>query len=207
MQGHPVLASIYDGFVYPAERLFYREYREWLAENLDGRVLEIGVGTGAMLPYYPPDIDLHAVEPDSYMRRQATKKARKLDVDIQVLDARAEYLPYRDDSFDAVVASLVFCTIPDVEKALSEVHRVLESDGEFRFLEHVRSDGIQGRVQDLLAPAWYRVAGGCHLNRRTDTTIEETGTFELVESKKLGILVPPVKPHVRGRAVPIKSRN
>lgn len=115
------------------------------------------------------------------MRRQAVRRARELELDIRIADAGAETLPFADDSFDAVVASLVFCTIPDASAALGEVARVLKPGGEFRFLEHVHGEGTLGTAFDALAPAWKRVAGGCHLNRETDELFRMDDRFSLVD--------------------------
>lgn len=107
-------------------------------------------------------------------------------------------LPFADESIDVVIASLVFCTIPDVEGALSEVARVLKPGGEFRFLEHVRGDGTIGIAHDVLAPVWYTVAGGCHLNRETDEVFWTDDRFELVDYTRVDDDRIGVVPLVRG---------
>lgn len=119
------------------------------------------------------------------MRRQAVERTRDLGLDIEIEGAGAEALPFADDSFDVVIASLVFCTIPDFDAALSEVTRVLKRGGEFRFLEHVRGEGAVGVAHDVLAPAWHTVAGGCHLNRETDEMFRADNRFELVDYTRL----------------------
>jgi ubiquinone/menaquinone biosynthesis C-methylase UbiE len=169
------------------ERTVLPAHREYLTAGLSGRVLDLGAGTGAMFPYFAsrPDIELCAVEPDPAMRRQARSKAADLDLTVDIADARAEALPYDDDSFDAVVASFVFCTIPDPGAALGELARVLRPGGEFRFLEHVRADGVAGRLHDLFAPAWHTVAGGCHLNRETGDLFRTDDRFAIVEYRRL----------------------
>ncbi|WP_345779744.1 class I SAM-dependent methyltransferase [Haloplanus halobius] len=140
----------------------------------------------------------HAIEPDLYMRRQAEEKARTYSLDVTIDDSPAESLPYRDDTFDVVIASMVFCTIPDVETALSEVSRVLKPGGEFRFFEHVADDGWRGRVQGVLAPLWKRLAGGCHLTRQTALRFAAEPTFDIVEIEPLHLGVTPIRPFVRG---------
>lgn len=191
---HPVVARLYDAVMAVPERTIMPAHREALAEGLSGRVLEIGAGTGAMFPYYE-NVELHAVEPDPHMRTQANARAEELDVAVSLSDASAETLPYDDSSFDTVVASLVFCTIPDHEAALAEVARVLEPGGEFRFLEHVRGEGVAGRAHDLLAPAWHTVAGGCHLNRETGGLFQRDERFQLDSYDRS----PGAVPMVRGR--------
>lgn len=144
-----------------------------------------------MFPYFGEatadggDIMLFAIEPDPHMRRQAVERARDLGLDIEIESAGAEALPFADNSFDVVIASLVFCTIPDFDAALSEVARVLKPGGEFRFLEHVRGEDAVGVVHDVLAPAWHTVAGGCHLNRKTDKIFRDDARFELVDYTRL----------------------
>ncbi len=202
---HRLLATLYDPVTWVAERTLFRPHREYLTADLDGRVLDLGAGTGAMFPYFADAIEgganfkLHAIEPDPHMRRRAVKRAERLGLDVDVQSARAESLPYPDDSFDVVIASLVFCTIPGVEEALDEVARVLRPDGEFRFFEHVAADGWRGGFQQVLAPLWCRLAGGCHLTRRTTEAFVAVEEFEVLEIERLSTGVPPVAPFVRGR--------
>lgn len=180
---HPIVSRLYDPVMAIPERMVLPEHRTSLATGLSGRVLDLGAGTGAMFPYVAEqdDVALHGLEPDPHMRRQARNRATELGLSVTMMDARAESLPYDDDSFDYVVASLVFCTIPDQEAALDEIARVLRPGGEFRFLEHVRASGIIGRVHDFVAPAWHLAAGGCHLNRKTGELFLADNRFELVE--------------------------
>ena len=203
-RGHPIFAAVYDTLNRMGEGTFLHEHRQYLAQDLQGSILDLGAGTGAMLPYFDQAaprgsaIELHGIEPDPYMLRRAERKAENEGVNIRIEPARAEQLPYPDETFDRVVASVVFCTIPDVDEALREVHRVLKIDGEFRFLEHVRSEGRLGRVQDSLAPFWKHVSAGCHLNRETRQAIVES-PLEMVELDTIeGIF--PTKRIIRGTA-------
>jgi ubiquinone/menaquinone biosynthesis C-methylase UbiE len=200
---HPIFARLYDPVMKPAERTVLADHRRYLVDKISGAVLDLGAGTGAMFPYFSEatadggNLTLFAIEPDPHMRRQAVERARKLGLDIEIESAGAEALPFADDSFDVVVASLVFCTIPDFDTALSEVARVLKPGGEFRFLEHVRGEGAVGVAHDALAPAWHTVAGGCHLNRETDEMFRDDDRFELVDYTRVED-VPQVVPVVRG---------
>ncbi|RNJ26340.1 class I SAM-dependent methyltransferase [Halosegnis longus] len=198
---HRFFAAIYDPATAVAERTVLRPHREYLVEELGESVLDLGAGTGGMFPYLPTGGErrLHAVEPDPHMCRQALAKAAELNLDIDISDASAESLPYADDRFDTVIASMVFCTIPDIETALTEVSRVLKPGGEFRFFEHVHADGWRGRVQTLATPIWRRLAGGCHLNRRTVSHLTASRSFDVVEIDRLDFGVTPVWPFVRGR--------
>ncbi|WP_394327418.1 class I SAM-dependent methyltransferase [Halobaculum gomorrense] len=140
----------------------------------------------------------HAIEPDPHMRRQAEEQVRTHCLNVSIDDSPAESLPYPDNTFDVVIASMVFCTIPDVETALREVSRVLKPGGEFRFFEHVADDGWRGRLQTVLAPLWKRLAGGCHLTRQTASRFAAEPAFDIVEVERLHLGVPPIRPFVRG---------
>lgn len=184
--GHPLVSRLYDPVMALPERLFLKSHREYLAADLDGRILDLGSGTGAMYPYFKDSgaTEVHAIEPDPHMRERARRRATRSSLDVQITDARAERLPFADDSFDAVIASLVFCTIPEPAGALDEIARVLRSGGEFRFLEHVRATGSIGRLHDFLTPAWHTVAGGCHLNRETGRLFQTDERFRLVDFRR-----------------------
>lgn len=200
---HPIFARLYDPVMKPAEQTVLADHRRYLVDEISGAVLDLGAGTGAMFPYFEEaaagsrDVTLFAIEPDPHMRRQAVERARDLGLDIEIESAGAEALPFADGSFDVVIASLVFCTIPDFDAALSEVARVLKPGGEFRFLEHVRGEGAVGVAHDVLAPAWHTVAGGCHLNRETDEIFRADERFELVDYTRLED-IPQIVPVVRG---------
>lgn len=202
---HPVVAAIYDPVTWVAERTILRPHREYLVQNLQGRVLDLGTGTGAMFPYVTDatssdrTIEFHALEPDPHMRKRAANRAAELNLDVDLHAGRAETLPYADDSFDVVISSMVFCTIQDVEAAIEEVVRVLTPGGEFRFLEHVAADGWRHRLQTLVAPIWHRVAGGCHLTRRTPQKFVPQEALDLVEIQRMNVGFTPVQPFVRGR--------
>jgi SAM-dependent methyltransferase len=198
---HPLFACIYDPVMALPERLLLADHRAHLAADLSGMVLDVGSGTGAMFPHYPAasDTTVHGIEPDPHMRRQATERADRLDPDVEVVDASAEELPYPDDSFDAVVAVFVLCTVPDVGTALDEFARVLKPGGELRFLEHVRGRGAVGRLHDTFAPGWFHVAGGCNLNRRTGDQLTGDDRFELLEYTRFESGLSRVVPLIRGR--------
>lgn len=198
---HPLVARLYDPVMALPERTVLREHREFLASDLSGRILDVGAGTGAMFPYFArlDEVSVTAVEPDPYMRSRARNRAAAVDADVQLVDAGAEELPYPDATFDAAVASLVFCTVPDPERALSEVARVLDDGGEFRFLEHVRGEGFAGLAHDALAPAWHAAAGGCNLNRRQDALFLGDDRFRTLEFDRLDNPASRALPLVRGR--------
>lgn len=204
---HRLFAALYDPVTAVAERALFGDHRAYLAKDLSGTVLDLGAGTGAMFPYFAESrgrtagLTVHAVEPDPHMRRQADRRAAAEGIDVDVVEATADALPYPDATFDAVVASLVFCTLPDVDAALAEVARVLKPGGELRFFEHVRGGGPYGHFQDLIEPAWRMVAGGCHPNRNTEELFRSAPAFELAAIERFTLPVPPVTPYVRGRLV------
>lgn len=199
---YPVFARLYDPVMAVPERLVLGEHREYLARDLSGRVLDLGAGTGAQFSHVATRdsvSSLDAIEPDGYMRRRAEQRATGLDLPVRVADARGESLPYDDDAFDAVLASFVFCTIPDRESALDEVARVLAPGGEFRFVEHVKGTGGVGLAHSLLAPCWHAAAGGCHLDRETGDLFRRDDRFELLAYDRSETGATRLLPIVRGR--------
>lgn len=200
---HPWFATLYDPLTTVVERRVFASHRAHLTTGLTGRVLDVGSGTGAMFPYYADncggsDVTVHALEPDPYMLRRARAKADRQDIDVRVQQASAESLPYEDDSFDVVVATLVFCTIDDCQRALTEIERVLSPLGQFRFFEHVRDSGWRQSVQTLANPLWKRAVGGCNLDRDTERLFTSHDRFDVVECERLRDGVVPVNPFVRG---------
>ncbi|ELZ02501.1 class I SAM-dependent methyltransferase [Natrialba asiatica] len=195
----PLFAAVYD-YVVP-DRLLFAPHRRYLTADLDGRVLDVGAGTGTNFPYVAAtdeSVEFHAIEPDPHMRRQAETRAAETDCAVDLRDARAESMPYPDDAFDAVLASLVFCTIHDPDVALDEVARVLAPGGEFRFVEHVRNDGWRATGQNVLNPLWKRLAGGCQLNRDTIERFVSNDAFAVETIERLDAGIFPATPMVRG---------
>ena len=196
---HPVFATLYDWL---PQAFLLAPHRNYLVADLSGSVLELGCGTGDMFPFVADTatsaIEYHAIEPDPHMRARAARTACDLGLDISLNDARAESLPYPDDSFDVVLASVVFCTIQDPDAAVDEVARVLKPGGEFRFFEHVHADGWQGTGQQLLNPLWERVAGGCQLTRETIPRFVGHDAFAVDEIERLEFGLFPATPFVRG---------
>lgn len=171
MRGVEQIPWVYDAMCFFMERSGLSRWRDWLAKGAKGRTLEVGCGTGRNLPRYEAGVTLIAVEPEA----DALKVARRRAPNALFVRASAEALPFREGAFDTVVSSLVFCSVPRPELGLAEVKRVLAPEGSLRMLEHVRSDGWYGPVQDFIQPAWTAVAGGCHPNRRTEQTVEACG--------------------------------
>ena len=156
-------------------------YRKPVLAAASGRVLEIGFGTGANLPYYPAQIkQLDIVEPHTGISARAARHIAASDIDVVPHCLGAERLPFGSGSFDTVVSTFTLCSIPAVGAALDEVRRVLKPGGRFVFLEHGLSpEPAIARWQHRLTPLQKRIGGGCHLDRPVRELIETAGlTFE-----------------------------
>jgi ubiquinone/menaquinone biosynthesis C-methylase UbiE len=199
---HPVFARCYArvGHLMDTE---IGDHRRRLLAGLTGQVLEVGAGNGLNFPHYPVTVTkVLAVEPEPYLRRQALAAARQAPVPIRVVAGTAETLPALDRAFDAVVASLVLCTVADPDQALAEIRRVLGPGGRLRFYEHVRAtDPRLARWQDRLERPWGWLVGGCHPNRDTVAAITAAG-LRLVQLDRFDLpAMPPLaRPHVLGVA-------
>lgn len=151
--------------------------RSRVCDGLSGEVLEIGFGSGLNVPFYPSAVSrVRAVDPATAGRRLASRRVAASRVPVEYLGLDGQDLPLDTGSVDHVVSTWTLCTIPDVQRTLGEVRRVLRPGGTFRFAEHGRSpDEKVARWQDRLTPLQRRVAGGCHLNRPIGQLIEDSG--------------------------------
>lgn len=155
----------------------FARMRERVTTRLEGDVLEVGFGSGRNVPYYGPSVRrVLAVDPAVTGRKIAAKRVAASATPIEYVGLDGEKLPLDDSSIDSVLTTWTLCTIPDVHRALGEMHRVLRPGGTLHFLEHGRSpDPAVVRWQDRLTPMQRRVAGGCHLNRSIDTLVTDAG--------------------------------
>jgi ubiquinone/menaquinone biosynthesis C-methylase UbiE len=197
-----IYARCYDFFMDRVDQARAAEHRRRLVEEAEGEILEIGAGTGKNLPLYRVAERVVALEPDPAMRARALQTAREARIPVEVVEGDAMALPYPDASFDAVVFSLVLCTVPDVERALTEARRVLRPGGTLRFYEHVRADDPRlARWQDRLERPWGWVGRGCHPNRDTAAAVAAAGFIVLsLEEFDFPVVPAIVRPHVIGIA-------
>lgn len=202
---NPVFARLYTRMVADEDSEQVEHRREALA-GLTGRVFELGAGTGSNFAHYPPTVTaLVAAEPEPYLRERATEAAAAAPVPVEVVDAVADELPFEDASFDAAVACLVLCTVPDQTRALAELKRIVKPGGELRFYEHVHAERqpLRGVLEFFdKSRLWPLVSGGCHPTRETLAAIERAG-FQVDRSRRFryspSAVVPSV-PHILGTA-------
>lgn len=152
-------------------------YRKRALEHARGRVLEIGIGSGLNLPYYPVAVDkVLGLEPSPRLAAMAREAASGVAFPVEVLEESAEAIPLDDGTIDTVVSTWTLCSIADVDSALAELRRVLMPGGRFLFVEHGLSPDASVRTwQRRLTPLWRCCAGGCHLNRPIEGLVEGAG--------------------------------
>ena len=139
-----------------------------------GSVLEVGAGTGANLPLYGRSAHTTLIDIKSDRLLLARQKSGRVETPVACADAQK--LPFASNQFDAVVGTLVFCSIPQPELALAEIRRILRPNGRLFLLEHTRGHGpISRRFTDWLQPLWFVLQGECHLNRETAVTVQNAG--------------------------------
>ncbi|MBF5043559.1 class I SAM-dependent methyltransferase [Aggregicoccus sp. 17bor-14] len=170
-----VFARLYDPMMASVERRGLARERARLLAGLSGDVVELGAGTGLNLPHYPASARLTLTEPTPEMAARLRARVERERPGAEVLLAPAEQLPLEDASADAVVSTLVLCTVADPQRALSEVRRVLRPGGRLLLFEHVATQGAWGRVQQLFEPVQHFCARGCHLTRDTRGELERAG--------------------------------
>jgi len=202
----PRFARMYLRSAASAEERGATDHRRRLVAGLQGTVVEVGAGHGLNFPLYPPDVtEVVAIEPERTLRSQAEIAAKSASAPIRVLAGVAEELPLADESADAVVASLVLCSVPDQPRAFAEIRRVLRPEGELRFYEHViprcQPKRLLLQVIDR-SGLWPAIAGGCHPARDTTEAIMQAG-FDIEEIERFGFSAQrfePLIPHILGTA-------
>jgi ubiquinone/menaquinone biosynthesis C-methylase UbiE len=160
-------------------------YRSRVVPAAEGRVLEIGIGSGLNLPFYSCNVEhIIGLDPSPKLLLMARRHPQPDASPVEFVEGSAEAIPLENRSVDTVVTTWTLCSIPDAEGALREIHRVLKPAGRLLFVEHGRAPDPNVRWwQDHLTPAWKRLGGGCHLNRAIGTLIEGAGfQFEQFET-------------------------
>jgi ubiquinone/menaquinone biosynthesis C-methylase UbiE len=197
-----LMAPVYDRMSRKSEEAGLGAVRQGLLADANGRVLEIGAGTGVNFPHYGESVEsLVVTDPEPPMLRRLRESAREQAPRAEVVEAPAEDLPFEDASFDTVVSTLVLCGV-DQERSLREIRRVLRPGGRLLFIEHVRSDDpAVARLQDRIN--WFnRFLVGCECNRQTLSAIEAAGfTVARVERTTMPEAPKFVRPLVVGAAV------
>ena len=178
-----------------------RGRKDSLFSGLNGTLLEIGAGAGANLPQVPRAVRFVALEPNPFMHPYLVARARELNRPVAVIQGAAESLPFPDESLDAVLSTLVLCSVRELDGVLAEVIRVLKPEGRFLFLEHVGAP--QGsrllQIQRWLRPAWQSLGDGCQLDRNTEAYLARAG-FRDLEVNRFSVPFPLVSPHIAGIA-------
>jgi ubiquinone/menaquinone biosynthesis C-methylase UbiE len=201
-----IFAAGYDRVMAGPEKATLRGHREALVSQAVGRVVEIGGGTGANLPFYGESVEsLTLVEPEAPMARRLERHLRERAAKANVVHAFAEELPFEDGSFDVAVSTLVLCTVADQPRALRELRRVLVPGGRLLFIEHVRSANPRlARWQNRLNGVQQRVGHGCNCNRSTVEGIGAAGFSVTALAHDTLRKAPPI---VRPLVVGVAERN
>lgn len=166
------------------DRMIREEWRSRLLSQVGGDVLEVGIGTGANLRHYPRGVRLTGIDFSPRMLHYARKRAEQMNLDVCLEEMDAENLRFPDHTFDYVVATCVFCSVPDPFKGMNEMRRVCKPEGKVLLLEHMRSEHpLLGPVMDLLNPVTVRITGA-NINRRTMDNLRRAD-FSVVEKEEL----------------------
>lgn len=177
------IAPVYEFIDLPLELFFFRRWRKEALSGLSGKVLEVGIGTGRNLEYYPFHISVIGIDYSERMLEKARKKAADMK-NITLLLMDAEHLEFPDNSFDYIITTFVLCSVPDPVKALKEMRRVLKPSGELIAIEYVRSSNhLISWFEDLISPVTCSLIGDT-MNRKTIEIIKEAG-FTLIEVESL----------------------
>jgi ubiquinone/menaquinone biosynthesis C-methylase UbiE len=180
------VAAVYDLYTAPMEALGGRRARQRLFGRARGRVLELGIGTGLSLPFYPPGAGLTGIDISPRMLARARRRAERMGLKADLEVADIEQLPFPDASFDTVTAACVFCSVGDPVRGLREAARVMRPGGQVLLYEHVRPrNPVLGKLTDLVSPLTRRLFGP-ELNRPTERNVETAG-LRITEVRRRGI--------------------
>lgn len=182
-------AKFFDFFEKVMEMGKMSDWRKMIWQQAKGKVLEVGVGTGKNIEFYPGDVEVTAIDFSEKMLEKARERAKRLNSEVTLLQMDAQALEFPDETFDTIITTCVFCSVPDPVKGLQEIKRVCKRDGSIIMLEHVRSKiPVLGPVMDLLNPLTVRVIGA-NINRNTVETLEKAGlNVELEQNLMMDIV-------------------
>jgi ubiquinone/menaquinone biosynthesis C-methylase UbiE len=182
-------AAEYDKGMAFTEKLFFGDGRAWACSQARGQVLEIAIGTGLNLPFYPADVEITGIEISPAMLEIARRRSQSLRRQVELVIGDAQALPFPDQCFDTVVSTIALCSIPDDRQAVAEAWRVLRPGGCFVALEHVRSPNIVIRGLERLLESYTVHAQADHLLREPVETTQAAGfSIEYLKRQKLGIV-------------------
>jgi SAM-dependent methyltransferase len=197
-------AALYDPFLRRGERLGLAGRRAELLRRARGQVVEIGAGTGLNVRHYPPTAQVTLTEPVPAMYRRLEKRVRG-HAGMRPVRAAADELPMADASVDTVVSTLVLCTVPDVDRVLAELARVLRPGGRLLFCEHVRAEDPKlARRQKRLAAPWAAFAQGCRCDRDTVAFVKQRFAIEDMTTARWRGMPSVVHPLIIGTATPTR---
>ena len=176
------VASVYDWM----DIVIRDKWRKAIYEGLKGNILEVGVGTGRNIPFYPVGTYVTGIDFSENMLAKAKMRLNKFNANAQLLLMDAQEMDFPDNHFDAVVTTCVFCSVPDPIKGLSEIRRVVKPNGEIRMLEHMRSDQpIMGKMMDVINPLVVGIIGA-NINRNTINNLKQVGFIVKDEYQIMG---------------------
>lgn len=157
------------------DRMFSEKIRLEVISQVKGKILEVGVGTGKNLSLYPPGCDVTGIDFSPEMLRRARSRVEKAGLEVRLIEMDAQDMDFPDNTFDTVVATCVFCSVPDPVKGFQEIKRVCKPEGQVILLEHVRSENpLLGKVMDILNPLTVRLTGA-NINRDTVANLQKAG--------------------------------
>ncbi len=183
------IASVYDIFEQPMELMLFKKWRTEVLSSIKGKCLEVGVGTGKNIPFYPDGIDMTAIDFSENMLEKAKFKAETLKKNINFIHMDAQNMDFKDNTFDSVFTTCVFCSVPDPVKGLMEIKRVCKPDGKIIMIEHVRSEKkVIGLIMDIFNPITVNLYGA-NINRKTVENVKNVGFTQVKVTNLAGDIV------------------
>ncbi len=183
------IASVYDIFEQPMELMLFKKWRTEFLSSLNGKCLEVGVGTGKNVPFYPEGIDMTAIDFSEKMLEKAKDKANVSKKNIEFFHMDVQNMDFKDNTFDNVFTTCVFCSVPDPVKGLMEIMRVCKPDGKIIMIEHVRSEiKVIGLIMDVLNPITVNLYGA-NINRKTVDNVRKAGFAKVKITNLAGDIV------------------